>query len=92
MTHNKQMDQLVFISKPDEWFDAGTEAILLCLTGNGYDAPGACIENNPYAGGLFRGFRNGQVDEEQCCLSEFFLVTKDYLEEANIDSTLLYED
>lgn len=48
-----------YISKADEWFDEGTEAELLFITTE--DA------------GLFRGIRNGSIDEEMCLLEEFII-------------------
>lgn len=72
------MEELVnlrFISKKDEWFDENTEVKLICLTGTGrLNSP-----NGPrWASGLFKGHRNGGLDEEVCCFSEFDIVTEDY--------------
>ena len=49
-----------YISKPDQWFDAGTEAKLI--------AP--CTET----WGIFEGIRNGKIDEEDCGFDEFDII------------------
>lgn len=51
-----------------EWFDLGTEAVLL----NDY-RPATKGKLNS---GLFRGYRNGLVDEEVCTFDEFEAVTE----------------
>lgn len=49
-----------YIALPDTWFDAGTVAELIDdYRGDGFDF------------GLFRGIRDGQLDEEVCLFSEF---------------------
>jgi hypothetical protein len=49
-----------YISK-GEWFDTDTEAVLI----DDYRP------NNGPNSGLFRGYRNGQIDEEVCSFDEF---------------------
>ena len=53
-----------FIAKPDTWFDAGTQASLLCYVIDGRTA-------------LFEGIRDGQPDEEVCGLDEFEVIDDD---------------
>ena len=49
----------MFIAKPDTWFDSGTEVELL-------------VDCRPQGNfGLFRGQRNGKLDEETCPFDEF---------------------
>lgn len=50
-----------FISRKGEWFDEGTEAILLPDT-----EFGSC--------GLFSGIRQGRPDEEHCGFDEFDII------------------
>lgn len=65
---------LRFISN-GEWFDKNTEAKLICLTGTGrINSPSGPRS----ASGLFRGYKDGELDEETCCLTEFEIVTEDY--------------
>lgn len=47
-----------YITKPDMWFDAGTEAFLIA-------------EIVPGQSGLFLGTRDGKPDEESCGYDEF---------------------
>ncbi len=51
-----------YVSK-GEWFDEGTEATL--LPGTLYTHGGGEFF------GLFEGLRNGEADQEVCCLDEF---------------------
>jgi hypothetical protein len=53
-----------YISK-GEWFEKGTEAKLLVP-----------IEDDA---GLFRGIKDGSIDEEQCMLDEFEIIEDDGL-------------
>lgn len=72
------MDELVnlrFISKSDEWFDENTEAVLICLTGTGRIG----TPSGPRAAsGLFKGWKDGSLDEEVCCFTEFEIVEESY--------------
>jgi hypothetical protein len=70
------MKYVKFISKPNEWFDAGTE--VFDGTINDYKNPLKRItvedyENNWVSWGyiLGHGLRNGDWDEEVCPLDEF---------------------
>ena len=65
---------LRFISK-GTWFDKDTEAKLIGLTGSGrVGAP-----NGPRSvSGLFKGYRDGSLDEEVCSFLEFEIVDEDY--------------
>lgn len=65
-----------FISKKDEWFDAGTEVFDGSV--NDYDKPIKRILSKDYLdnwekSGIILGFglRNGQWDMEVCTLDEF---------------------
>jgi hypothetical protein len=49
---------MTWIAKPGTWFDAGTEANLIC-------------EVVPGESALFTGIRNGRPDDEVCGLDEF---------------------
>jgi hypothetical protein len=51
-----------YISK-GEWFDAGTEAVLIDDYRNS--------PPKPLNSGLFLGYRNGKLDEEVCTFDEF---------------------
>jgi hypothetical protein len=74
-----------FISKPNEWFDAGTEVFDGSF--NTYDEPLKRIpieyyEKNWVSWGyiLGHGLRNGNWDEEVCPLEEFeILYTEDQI-------------
>lgn len=66
---------LRFISKKDEWFDENTEAQLICLTGTGRCG----TPSGPRSvSGLFKGHKNGGIDEEVCCFTEFEIVDEAY--------------
>ncbi len=68
------LSSLRFISK-GEWFDKDTEAYLICLTGTGrLGSP-----SGPRSiGGLFCGYKDGEIDEEQCDFLEFEIVDEEY--------------
>lgn len=51
-----------YISK-GEWFDKGTEAVLL----DDY-------RKDLFPAGLFKGYRNGVLDEEVCTFEEFEII------------------
>ncbi len=53
----------VYIAKPGTWYDAGTEAKVICF----YDPL-------TKSGGLFSGVSDGQEDEEGCGTEEFFIL------------------
>jgi hypothetical protein len=55
----------VYISK-GEWFDEGTRVQLI----DDYRK-----SEPPYDAGLFRGYRNGKIDEEVCTFDEFTTVS-----------------
>jgi hypothetical protein len=57
----KELKKMRFISD-GTWFDEGTEAKLLCKTSEFMDG---------IWGGLFKGIRNGFIDEEMCASDEF---------------------
>ncbi len=67
---------LRFISN-GEWFDKETEAKLICLTGTGRSGS---PNGQRHVSGLFKGFVDGNIDEEICCFSEFDIVTESYFE------------
>lgn len=54
-----------YISK-GEWFDAGTEAVLI----DDYRQDPV----QPFNAGLFEGYRNGHPDEEVCSFDEFEII------------------
>jgi hypothetical protein len=54
-----------------EWFDKGTEAELLFLT------------HDDGTVGLFRGIKDGHIDEEQCFLEEFEITEVEEINEPN---------
>lgn len=57
-------DAVKYIAKPDEWFDAGTEAELI-------------DDYRPRMNsGLFRGIYEGKSDEEVCSFEEFEITFK----------------
>ena len=68
---SKLVHKITYISKPDEWFDAGTIATLI----DDYRTEGL-------NSGLFSGLRNGELDEEICPFDEFDIVDE-LLEEAD---------
>jgi len=75
MNNNIQM-YVKFISKPNEWFDAGTEVFDGCI--NDWDKPLKRITVEKYEKdwkpwGIFlgHGLRNGELDQEDCPLHEF---------------------
>jgi hypothetical protein len=47
-----------YVAREGSWFDAGTEALLICEVVPGQSA-------------LFRGVRHGRPDDEVCGLDEF---------------------
>lgn len=52
--------------KPDTWFDEGTEVKLID------DYRDAKFPNGAFSDcGLFRGYKNGELDEEICPFDEF---------------------
>ena len=53
------MKKVRYIAKSETWFDAGTVAELI----DNYRPDANC--------GLFRGYRNGKLDEETCPFNEF---------------------
>jgi hypothetical protein len=53
-----------YISKKDEWFDEGTEAQLID------DYMGSIMDG----AGLFRGIKDGKLDEEICLFEEFDII------------------
>ncbi len=57
-----------YIAKADTWFDEGTEAIPIIDFVDAYD-DWEMTKLNPFS--LFRGIRNGEVDEEICTIDEF---------------------
>lgn len=77
-----------FISKPNEWFDAGTEVFEAHMSGgyNGYNKPFKRITVEEYkiwdkAGHILAfGLRNGVWQTELCPLEEFdILETEDQI-------------
>lgn len=56
-----------YISKPNEWFDEGTEATLVTEIWD----KGRCIDCGKGRTAIFAGIRHGKPDEEMCCLCEF---------------------
>ena len=52
-----------YFSKPDEWYDVSYEVELI----DDYRPDGL-------GAGLFRGLKNGQVDEEVCSFDEFVAI------------------
>ena len=57
--------KLKLICKPDEWYDEGTE--VECLS--------AFTEESWLGDGLFRGLKDGKIDEEMCGFDEFEVVS-----------------
>jgi hypothetical protein len=53
---------VVYVAKPGEWFDAGTVAMLVDDYRPDMEA------------GLFRGVRDGKLDEEVCAFAEFDVI------------------
>ena len=51
--------EIKYVAKPETWFDAGTVVELI----DDYRPDINC--------GLFRGYRNGKLDEEVCPFDEF---------------------
>lgn len=60
--------KIKFISRPDTWYDEGTEAFL-----------DDSIPSHDYTSALFRGIHDGGDDGECCCIFEF-----DWIDENNI--------
>lgn len=58
----------LYFSKKDEWFDEGTEAILVT---------GSWMINESCRVAIFAGIRNGKPDEELCGLDEFEVIEID---------------
>lgn len=58
-------ERIIYITRPDEWFDTGTEVELV----DDYRPDGLNC-------GLFRGYRNGKLDEEICPFDEFNIVER----------------
>ena len=52
---------VVYVAKPETWFDAGTVAVLVDDYRPNMEA------------GLFCGIRDGQIDEEVCAFEEFYV-------------------
>lgn len=61
----------MFIAKQNTWFDVGTEAELLC---GPYEAYDDCQMTKRNDWGLFRGIKDGHLDEEECTLDEFEVI------------------
>ena len=57
-----------YISKKNEWFDEGTEAIPVTEI---WDV------NETEKAAIFSGIRNGKPDEEMCGLDEFNIIEED---------------
>lgn len=62
-----------YISRPDEWFDAGTEVKLI----DDYRDNDAMFYNRSTNSGLFEGLKDGKLDQEVCCFDEFDIVEVD---------------
>jgi len=58
-----------YITKPNEWFDEGTEAVPVTGFWDCYNENGELV-----GAAVFRGIRKGEVDEEVCCEDEFEMV------------------
>lgn len=56
----KMNRKIKYIAKKDTWFDEGTEAELICECG-------------PYQA-VFKGFKDGKLDEELCSFEEFDII------------------
>lgn len=63
------LDDKIFIAKPNTWFDEGTEAKLLQHIQDPCDGDFKCP-----GFGLFKGFVEGELDEEICNYDEFEIV------------------
>jgi len=57
-----------YISKKDEWFDEGTEVELI----DDYRMSKSVLSR--CNAGLFRGTKNGKIDEEVCEFDEFDVI------------------
>lgn len=67
-----------FCTLKDNWYDVGTEVIILAECGTVYDSPSSKI---PSLHLLCRGYKNGTLDEEMCNSEEFALVSDDFFAE-----------
>ena len=55
------------------WFDKGTEVEIIVECGTVWS-----IDNIPTLHVLARGLKDGNLDEEICCMEEFIAVSDDY--------------
>lgn len=69
----RQIKQLKYISRKDEWFDEGTEAKLI----DDYRDNDAMFYNRDLNSGLFEGLKDGKLDQEVCCFDEFDIIEVD---------------
>jgi hypothetical protein len=75
MGANLQTIRFIANDSEDSWYDPETEAVLICLTGSGrFGGPGGPRSLS----GLFLGYKDGRLDEEECCFLEFDLVDEQY--------------
>ena len=58
-----------YIAKNDTWYDEGTEAEFIGALIEAYDFDGTYSPS-----GLFRGIKDGKIDEEMCCFDEFEVI------------------
>lgn len=65
--------RIKYVSRPDEWFDAGTEVKLI----DDYRDNDAMFYNRGLNSGLFEGLKDGKLDQEVCCFDEFDIVEVD---------------
>lgn len=55
------------------WFDKGTEVEIIAECGTVWSR-----DNIPTLSVLARGLKDGDIDEEMCCMEEFIAVSDDY--------------
>ena len=65
-----------FYALPDNWYDEGTEVIIVAECGTVYSFEDG--KKIPSLHLLCRGYKGGYIDEEMCNSEEFALVNDDY--------------
>jgi hypothetical protein len=64
----KKRKKIKYIAKPDTWYDEGTEAVPVTSIWN--------VNENDQAA-VFLGTKDGNPDEEMCCLDEFEIIEEE---------------